>query len=267
LVLTAVCAKISTLIFSIKHPEAFQIAASLPIPQPSTLIGALTYCLGSQQEIGLKAQEIVKRNVIIARARLLSDITIVNPIILKRFRILDKGFEKKEKGEEEPFKKALNVYQEGNVDTFRKIIEKDLTDALYREYLSPSTLKCIWILRSPIESKILYLLQRLGDTESLVNVTEVWNTECKVEHVSELTTSYYFTLPQDVIIMVDGNYTITKMCNEERKLRLYYIPCKKEIRSTSNGLKYFVYIPTKVKVKIKKPQEVYFVDEECIIGV
>jgi hypothetical protein len=57
------------------------------------------------------------------------------------------------------------------------------------------------------------------------------------------------------------------MCNENRELKLYYVPCKKEIRNTPSGLKYFVYTPAKVDVEMRKIQEVYFVDEECIIGV
>jgi CRISPR-associated protein Cas5 subtype I-A len=264
--LTAICAKINTPIFSIKHPETFQIAASLPIPQPSTLVGVLAYCLGVQQGIGLEAQKIVKKNVIISRAKLISDVAIINPIILRRFRVLDRGFESKGKGEEKPFEKALNALQEENFDAFRKIIEGDLTDALYREYLSPATLKCVWVLRESIESKILYLLQRLGDTESLVNVLEAWSAECKVEHLDKTSTSYYFTAPQNMVSAVHGNYTAIKMCNEERKLKLYYVPCKKEIRSTLDGLKYFVYTPAKVNVEMKEPQEVYFIDEECIIG-
>jgi CRISPR-associated protein Cas5 subtype I-A len=265
--LTAICAKINAPIFSIKHSEVFQIAASLPIPQPSTLVGALAYCLGVQQGIGLEAQKIVKKNVVIARAKLISDVVAINPIILRRFRILDKGFESKGKGEEKPFEKALSILQEGNFDTFRKIIEETLTDALYREYLSPATLKCVWILRSPIESKILYLLQRLGDTESLVNVAEAWSAECKVERLDKASTSYYFTALQNVVNAVHGNYAAIRMCDEGRELKLNYVPCKKEIRSTPDGLKYFVYAPAKVDVELKEPREVYVINEECIIGV
>ncbi|MEM2673819.1 MAG: type I-A CRISPR-associated protein Cas5a, partial [Candidatus Bathyarchaeia archaeon] len=143
--LTAVCAKVITPIFSIKHPETFQIATSLPIPQPSSLVGALAYCLGVQQEIGLKAQEIVKENVIVARAKLVGETATVNPVILRRFRILDKGIEEKD------FEKACNAFHAGDFDTYRKILEKKLTDALYREYLSLATLKCVWVLKTYIE--------------------------------------------------------------------------------------------------------------------
>jgi CRISPR-associated protein Cas5 subtype I-A len=265
--LTAVCAKINTLTYSIKHPETFQIAASLPIPQPSTLVGALAYCLGIQQGVGLNAQNIARKEIVIARASLVSEVTAINPIVLRRFRILDKGFQRKGKGEEEDFKKALTAYQKGDLNTFRRIIEETLTDALYREYLSPATLKCVWVLRSPIESKILYLLQRLGDTESLINVAEAWSAECKVERLDKASTSYYFTALQNVVNTIHGNYTAVRMCDEGYKLKLYYVPCKKDIRSASYGVKYFVYVPAKVDVELREPQEVYIINEEYIIGV
>ena len=58
--LTAICARIFSPIFSIKNPEAFQIGITLPVPQPSTLVGALAYCIGVHREIGLKALNIAR---------------------------------------------------------------------------------------------------------------------------------------------------------------------------------------------------------------
>lgn len=257
--LTAICAKINTPIFSIKHPEAFQISASLPIPQPSSIVGALAYCLGTQQGIGLKAQEIVREMIVAARAKLIGEITTINPITLRRFRILDKGIEEKD------FERACNALHVGDFGTFRKILEKELTDALYREYLSPATLKCVWILKTSIESKILYLLQRLGDTESLVNVTETWSSDCKTQSISEVSTDYPFTPRPAIIDTIQGSYTTLKMCDEKRELKLFYVPCKREMRSTPARVKYFIYAPTKVNVKLKKTYEVFAVDEDYIL--
>jgi len=258
--LTAICAKINAPIFSIKHPETFQIAASLPIPQPSSLVGALAYCFGVQQGIGLRAQEVIKETIVAARAKLIGETTTISPIILKRFRVLDKGVEEKD------FEKACSALRVGDFDTFRKILEKDLIDALYREYLSPATLKCIWILKNPIESKILYLLQRLGDTESLVNVAEAWSANCKTLDMDEISTDYPFTLQHpNIIDIIQGAYTTLKMCDEKRELKLFYIPCKREIRSTTDGIKYFAYISTKVNVKLKKSQKAFSVEEDYIL--
>ncbi|MEM4489203.1 MAG: type I-A CRISPR-associated protein Cas5a [Desulfurococcaceae archaeon] len=257
--LTAICAKINAPIFSIKHPETFQIAASLPIPQPSSLVGALAYCIGTEQGIGLRAQEIVEEIVAAARGKLVSEVAITNPVILRRFRILDKGIE------EGDFKKSCEALHLGDFDTFRNILEKKLTDALYREYISPAILKCIWILRTALESKVLYLLQRLGDTESLVSVTEAWSTSCEILSVDEVTTDYPFTLDDSAIDTIQGDYTVLKMCDEKRRLKLFYVPCKKEVRSTPTGVKYFTYIPTKINVKFKKPRTVFVADGDYIL--
>lgn len=257
--LTAICAKINSPIFSIKHPETFQIAASLPIPQPSSLVGALAYCLGLQQRIGLKIQEIVREITVVARAKLIGEATTINPIILRRFRILDKGIEEKS------FERACNSLRAGDFDTFREILEKELTDALYREYLSPVTLKCVWILKASIESKILYLLQRLGDTESLVSVAEAWSANCKTLNMDEVSTDYPFISQPDMINVIRGSCATLKMCDEKRESKLFYVPCKRDIRSTPTGTKYFVYTSTFVDVQLKKPCKVFAIDEDYIL--
>lgn len=257
--LTAICAKINIPIFSLKHPEAFQIAASLPIPQPSSLVGALAYCVGTGQGIGLRAQEAIKEVVIAARGKLIGETAIVNPVTLRRFRILDKGIE------EGDFERACENLRSGDFDAFRSILEKNLTDALYREYLSPAILKCIWVLKSSLESKLLYLLQRLGDTESLVSVTEAWSTNCESINMDEVFTDYPFTLDGSIIDIIQGSYMVLKMCDEKRALRLFYVPCRKEIRSTSAGVKYFVYTPTKINVKLKKLCTVFVADGDYIL--
>ncbi|MCX8171905.1 MAG: type I-A CRISPR-associated protein Cas5a, partial [Candidatus Bathyarchaeota archaeon] len=254
--LTAVCAKINAPIFSLKHPEVFQVAASLPVPQPSSLVGALAYCIGVERGIGLKAQDIVMENIIAARGKLLSEATVTNPIILRRFRILDKGLEVG------GFERACEALRSGDFDSFRSVIEKELADAFYREYLSPAILKCIWILKDSVEDKALYLLQRLGDTESLISVVEAWSSECAVLSADDASTDYPFTLNSEVIDAIYGSYTTIKMCDERRELKLFYVPCKREARSTRAGVKYFVYIPTKVSVKLKKPHRVFAVDGE-----
>ncbi|MEM2613860.1 MAG: type I-A CRISPR-associated protein Cas5a [Nitrososphaerota archaeon] len=257
--LTAICAKIITPIFSLKHPEAFQIAASLPIPQPSSLVGALAYCIGTEQRMGLRVQEIIKDIAVVARGKLVGETAVVNPVILRRFRILDKGIE------EGDFEEACEALRLGDFNVFRNTLEKRLTDALYREYLSPAKLKCTWILRTALESKILYLLQRLGDTESLVSVTEAWSADCKMMSINELSTDYPFTLDGNMIDNIQGNYTVLKMCDEKRDLKLFYVPCKKEVRSTPTGVKYFVYTPTRIDLKLKKPCTVFIVDGDFIL--
>ena len=264
--LAAICAKINAPIFSIKHPEAFQIGATLPVPQPSALVGALAYCLGVGKGIGVKALEEARRNVVAARAKLAKGCTVVTPVILRRFRVLDKGLEAKTKGEVPAFERACNALSSGDFYSFKRTIEVELTDALYREYLSHASIKCVWVLREPYDSKLLYLLQRLGDTESLVTVLEAWSADCRSIEVDQTDTEYPFALTPDVLEHVRGDYTTSKMCDEHRRLKMYYIPCKKEISSTPSGVKYFTYTSTKIEVKLKRPQKVLEIDGEKIIG-
>jgi len=263
--LTAVCAKINAPIFSVKHPEAFQIGAALPVPQPSALVGALAYCLGVHKGIGVRALEEARRVVVMARAKLMKGTTTITPIILRRFRILDKGLEAKAKGKAPAFDMACNALQSGDFEAFRKTIEVDLMDALYREYISNASIKCAWILRGPFDSKLLYLLQRLGDTESLVTVEEAWSATLRSTKVDRVSTDYPLASTENVS-RVRGDYTMLRMCDEKRSPTMYYVPCRREVLRTPDDVKYFVYAPTKIDVEFKQAIEVFVIDEEETIG-
>lgn len=259
--LTSIIAKILAPIISIKHPEVFQIAASLPVPQPSTLVGALGYSLGAFSGSGLSASDQAKNFIAAARARLSNGGAIVNSIVLRRFRILDKGFEKGD------FPKAYEYFLQGDFLSFRKIIETELTDALYREYVSQAVLKCIWVIREPIDHRIFQIIQRLGDTESLVTVLETWSAECFLEESTETSTTYPFAMPKDNhLIRISGDYVLTKMQDENSEKKLFYIPCRREIGIAKDGSKYTAYVPTSLSVKFAKPVRIFRVDSECIIG-
>lgn len=265
--LTAICAKIKTPIFSIKHPETYQISAALPIPQPSALIGALAYCLGVEKGSGTKILKKVREAVILARAKMIEGVTTVNPILLRRFRILDRGLERDKKGGTPLFLRAYNALSLGDVETFRKIIEGKLTDALYREYLSNVLIKCIWVLKKTFDSSILYFLQRLGDTESLITVIDAWTAKCCAIKLDSLSTGYPFVLDFNILKEIYGSYITLKMCDEERKLKMYCIPCKRDIFETSIGTRYFAYSPTEAHIKLRSPQTVFIIDEEKILGI
>ena len=261
--LTALIAKISAPIISIRHSETFQIAATLPVPQPSTLVGALAYCLGTFTGIGLDAIEQIGKKIIAARAKLLSEIAIIAPIILRRFRILDKGLEGKTG--EKPFQKACENLRKGNFNEFRRILESELTDALYREHLSQASFKCIWIVKEPMDNKLLYLLQRLGDTESLITVTEAWTSECILEKADAFSTDYPFPAERKNLIEISGDFSLMKMCDETGEKRMFYIPCKKRIGIARDGSKYFAYAPTKINARFKGGTEILLADEEVIM--
>ncbi|RJX15610.1 type I-A CRISPR-associated protein Cas5 [Candidatus Bathyarchaeota archaeon] len=265
--LTAICAKVSLPAFSVKHPEAFQVSASLPIPQPSTLAGALTYCLGTWEKIGLKAKTKTENLLLVARAKLLGKVTVPTPIMLRRFRVLDKGLEKgKTKGlKERPFEKACKALSQNDFMVFRKIVEGELTDAFYREYLTTTSLNCVWIAKEPLNYEILYLLQRLGDTESLVTVTEAWSCECREVSLENPSTEYPLSLDPNILKALEGSYMTVKMHDEKRsKLKIYYLPCSKEVSTTADGVKYFTYTPTKIEIKLEKPTKFFEVEGKIV---
>ena len=262
--LTAICAKIISPIFSIKNPEAFQVRTALPIPQPSSLVGALAYSLGVKNNLGLKAMNYVRKHVLAARVSIESPLVILSPMILRRFRVLDKGFERKEKGKKEPYARYLELLSQGLLNEARKIIEVELVDALYREYVIAAKLKCIWILDEEFDSQVLYLIQRIGDTESLCSVVEAWSADCNKIRVDNIETKYLFP-HHDYISNIEGAYVYVKMCDEERRLRNFIVPCERKVKTTRKGNKFTAYIPTKVKVSFTHSHEVFSVDNEFII--
>ncbi|MCS7385438.1 MAG: type I-A CRISPR-associated protein Cas5a [archaeon GB-1867-005] len=263
--LTAICAKIRSPIFSIKNPEAFQVGITLPIPQPSTLVGALAYCIGVHREIGLKALNIARDMILAARATIESPAVVVSPVILRRFRILDKGFEAKVSKAVPPFKRFLDLISQGLIDEARKIIEVELTDALYREYVTSAIFKCVWILSEEVKPEALYLIQRLGDTESLCTVVEVWEASCKKIEIKVVETKYPLPHYGEDLVNVEGSYLYIKMCDEHRTLKGYIIPCERKMHSTRKGIRFIAYTPSTVKIRYSIPHEVFDVDGELIV--
>ncbi len=250
-----VFAKIRFPIFSIKHPEAFQIRSSLFLPQPSTLIGALAYCLGVSQNIGLNAYKRVleyvsNKKILAAKPSLLKDIPplTVSSIVLRRFRIVDKAFETKEKGGRPPIKILYEYINKGEIESARKIIEVQLTDAFYREYISGYEILCAWAFRDDFDfnEELIYLIHRLGDTESLCSVIKVWKEEAKEARKKIIETT--FVSPLKNVKTLIGNYVAIKMCNELRKKELFAIPYEITYRS-SDGKRIMVIKPTTIKIE------------------
>ena len=257
--LTAIITKILAPAISIKHPEAFQVAATLPIPQPSTLVGALGYCMGTFYGTGLTAGEEAKKITEVARSKALTEVIVTSSVTLKRFRVLDKGFEKGE------YSEAYEVLHQGNLSEFKRMIESGLTDALYREYISQTVLKCVWIAKKPIDPRVLRILQRLGDTESLVTVLESWSANCFSEEVTDISTDYPFTVSENNRVEVHGDHVLVKMKDEAEVSKMFYIPCRREIAIAKDGSKYLAYKPRKVDLKFSKPVKIFNVEEENIV--
>lgn len=256
-------------IFSIKHPEAFQVRASLPIPQPSTLMGLLTYCIGVAEGIGMRAGGKVKRwvdegKLLAARASLLKEAPpmTISTIVLRRFRVVDKAYlYEPSKGAPKYVEIIGEAILRKDFGYVKSLLEKDLTDAFYREYVVAHEIKVIWVVSDEIEFKPewLMLTQRMGDTESLCTVVKVDEAEAEVVEKDVVETGYpaYLEDAKDI----DGAYTIMKMCDEaffyyrEGVLRRFIVPCEIRIEKIK-GRVVPMMIPSKVKIQYERPVKV-----------
>ena len=257
--LRVIFARIRLPIFSIKHPETFQIMSCLPVPQPSTLIGALAYCIGVSQGSGLKAFENLKRSVeegecCAARAKLIG-VTAFSPIILRRFRVADE------------YHKRMDFYEilsRGNYQEAKLFLENKLIDAFYRGYAMGFEILCTWVTENSlkIDEATIHLLQRLGDTESLVTVSGAWIEEAEISESSEIETPFPF--PLNGAKVKQGDFMIVKMCNERRVTEQFIIPIRHEIRQTATG-RVMILEPTRIYAEFSHPITYCETSEGCIV--
>jgi len=260
--------------FSIKHPEAFQVRASLPLPQPSTLVGVLAYCVGVAKGMGTDAAKVVgswveEGKLMAARASLLSGVPpmTVSTTVLRRFRVVDKAHLYKLPGEGPKYIKAIeDAVQRGEFERIKSMLEKDLTDAFYREYIMGHEVKCVWAISDDLELQPdwIMLAHRLGDTESLCAVLEVKEVGAKVTEDHVVETSFPTHLEGSKLIE-GGPYTIMKMCDEaffhhrKGKPRRFIIPCEITVKRIRSGV-VPVITPSKVRVEYEEPVKVIKTD-------
>jgi len=154
----------------------------------------LAYCLGVARGWGTAALERVREwvregKLLAARASLARDQPplAVSPIVLRRFRVVDKAHEAKGKGEAKPIERLSDSARSGDFLGAKRMVEVELTDAFYREYVMGYELLCAWALDEAldVDPGCLYLAQRLGDTESLCTVLEVRAEEAEVGEEDE----------------------------------------------------------------------------------
>lgn len=259
--------------FSIKHPESFQVMSCLPIPQPSTLVGALGYCIGVHSGVGTdvmkKVIEWVKNGyLLVARARLYlrkgqTLPVAISPVVLRRFRIVDKAHEKKKKGETTPIDDLYNAIKTGNYVAVKRLVEVKLMDAFYRDYIMGHEVLCVWVFKESLKvsENIFWLMQRLGDTESLISVLEVWSEKYPVSDISSAQIS--FPVEVEYVTPKEGDFLLIKMCDETRILKQYLVPIKYEIKRTKCG-KVVLLSPTEVNVEFIKARPCCKTDEGII---
>lgn len=237
--------------YSIKFPYAFQVAHTIKLPQPPTLLGALASalclagsvklrskgvkyydeCLNSTATLGLRA-------VSAAPASLALTITSA---LLRRWRL--ENVIKNLKADSETFKRKV-------------------PDAMVREYVYCPKLVTFYIFDKEEGAeeavKALWSVERLGDTESLTTCTEVYlhKASTKVGGEASNVKTYF---PLRVAKHIYGNYHIVKMqplniglkskrtSSDIRSLEEYVFPL--EVRyDEKTGLNY--YVPTQLHVQL-----------------
>lgn len=270
--LTSFLVKMKPTFYSIRHSETFQVAKSLIIPQPTTLIGALAYTYAITNNVGrLEALNTITANTVIARAKLLSP-AVVESVILRRLRILDKGMERKgKKGRAEAgYSKLLRLLSRSAFPEFIKTLTT-LTDAMYREYIHSHEVLALYILKSHINVKP-ELITRIGDTESLCTIIDVQKVNVRKLEVRKVTTSYPFPLTDDVKDIY-GSYIIVKMCSERDidwstglcRPCYFVIPAHLEFKRARKGYRIPIYRSSHVTVEFSKDKVVFEVNKEYVI--
>jgi len=197
----AVLALIRAPLFSTRKPIAYQVAVAYPLPQPSTLVGALTYSLtvayggvkGFSGDLYVKkCCENVLRGLIRAVAKPLSPISR-SSFTLSRMRTLELSSDE-----------VVKRIKRG----------KRIKDAMVREYFY-GKIGLLYVFKDEElamkASKALYLLERLGDTESCICVEEIRDIKLKsVGREGEVDT---YT-PFEWLEGISGSFSVEKMFPE-----------------------------------------------------
>lgn len=194
----AIISKIKFPFFSLKHIESYQVAVSYPVIFPSTLVGAFGYALSLLGEC--KGDECSKAysNYILKAREFVNESrrTIISskfPVILKRFRTLEH--------------KGNNYNLPEKIDKISKS-----TDAMVREYVFTPERDFVFIVKNDKEidvvKKALRLIDRLGDSESLVSVIDVREeelTECTYNNVNVMVKGEFNFTENTLLLGLDEN--------------------------------------------------------------
>lgn len=221
--------------FSIKRAEAYQFFPSYVLPPPSTLFGAFARGLFILRGMSSPDnEEVAGKMIATATVRAISPLAKTGALV-KRLRTLEPR-----EGEE------------------RKEGFKPRTDAMVREIVSSPHLEIYYVINEKEASKtlgkhfndevkrIIYSIERLGDSESLVSVSSVQTTMVNVEKPnSEVVINTI--LVEDLVEKVSGDYIYTIMpdMKDRRKPKGYYIPLVLNKDRTD------VYNPSEFRVKPK----------------
>lgn len=157
-----VLAEIAGPITSVKHIDSYQVAVSYPLIPPSTLIGAIGYALG--RIAGCKAEHDFRRSECFRAVRALVSKARARPSVVSKANVT--------------LKRVRGVLEKEAMPRTIKDFAK-FSDALIREYIVFGKMEALIIPTKQDQdvvdtiSKIMWLIERLGDSESLVTVTKV----------------------------------------------------------------------------------------------
>lgn len=200
--------------FSVKELAVYQVASSTPLPPPSSIIGAVGAALGRAGRCrGVECLDLARGAIKIARPVAVGHVA-KSSVVLRRVR----GVLEKRKLPE----------------SFRDYV--DLSDAMSREYVYMALMKLLLV--GNVDAKVLYLIDRLGDSESLVSVVDVRS------YSSAAVCDGGVNVPVVKEVAVGGNYTLVKMSAEDGSAKYFALPV---VRSFGD-----VYKPTVIQIGGRK---------------
>lgn len=255
----AVVAVVRAPFYSIGVPVSYQAAISYPLPPPTTLVGALTFTMSMRGALvgtgdgDAYIESCVKEVLKLVKWVTVKPLSIIRRenYILSRFRTLEPEDRESEMG------------------------GKLKRDAMVREYYG-GTLALIYLLaenRTQMVKKVeaaLYILERLGDTESLVSVEGVCSARVEPLPEGEHYVDTYFPLKYvkpdslrgSVLLYdmhpVESSLKVKRSLRDLRELEPFALP----LRETGKG----ILSPTKVRVQPAEGCRLLRIEAEQNIG-
>jgi len=186
-------------LFSAKELDVYQVATSMPLPLPGTVVGAIGAAMGRAGLCrGMECLEAARRQVRFARAATSGGL-VKSSVVLRRLR---------------------KVLEEGKLPPSAEAFA-EFSDAISREYVFTRSL--LLLVEGDVEEEHLYLIDRLGDSESLVavvNVAEVEPVAC-TERVNVVVKRN---------VARGGDYVLVKGLDERGSESWFAVPLKMEGR-------------------------------------
>lgn len=202
-------------LFSVRHLETYQVAVSHPLLPPSTVVGAVGKALYFAGECsGQSCMDAARR--LVKKARDAAVEASKFGVVLRRAR----GVLEEERPPED-FEELRGYF-----------------DALYRDYVYSREKTLLIVPRDSgalnVLAKALWLLERAGDTESLLSVVDVEAVE------AERCGGGFVNVVVSAEAARGGSYVVQKALDESGSVRLFSFP----VASAAGG----VYKPGVVKV-------------------